>query len=290
MMKNLSRLSLVLSGMLCASAWANQITVYASTNVWGSVAEAIGGKQVTVVTGIEKSDQDPHDYEASAHDKLNVSKAALAIVNGGGYDDWALQLVNSVKNPPKLLNAVEISGLKPKGQDEFNEHVFYSLPSVKKVAHAIAVALSEKYPKDKALFTAREKTFAKQIDQLEKEAAQIGAGKHLKAVFTEPVVGYLLESMNIENITPEEYVEQSETEAGPSAKALLDTVNLLKDKKASLLVLNAQTEDGASDALNRAAVAAKIPVVRVYETFPNGVKSYVQFIQQALNAFKAAVH
>ena len=44
--------------------------IVASTNVWGSVARAVGGDQAEVKSVITKPTQDPHDYEATAQDKL----------------------------------------------------------------------------------------------------------------------------------------------------------------------------------------------------------------------------
>ena len=51
-----------------SSASSDKIDVVASTNVWGSVAQAIGGDKVNVHSIIDSPDQDPHDYEATAKD------------------------------------------------------------------------------------------------------------------------------------------------------------------------------------------------------------------------------
>ena len=110
-----------------SSASSDKVDVVASTNVWGSVAQAIGGDKVNVHSIIDSPDQDPHDYEATAKDKLAFSKAKIAITNGGGYDDWATKLVKSTSPQADFIDAVETSGLKKPGDKEFNEHVFLSL-------------------------------------------------------------------------------------------------------------------------------------------------------------------
>ena len=120
-----------------SSASSDKIDVVASTNVWGSVAQAIGGNKVNVHSIIDSPDQDPHDYEATAKDKLAFSKAKIAIANGGGYDDWAAKLAKSTSPQADLIDAVETSGLKKPGQKEFNEHVFYSIDSARKVAKVV---------------------------------------------------------------------------------------------------------------------------------------------------------
>src|SRR6478609_11298297 len=64
------------------------INVVASTNVYGDIARAIGGDKVSVTAIITKTSQDPHSYEATAQDRLAISKAELVIENGGGYDGF----------------------------------------------------------------------------------------------------------------------------------------------------------------------------------------------------------
>ncbi|WP_354003027.1 metal ABC transporter solute-binding protein, Zn/Mn family [Microbacterium elymi] len=47
-----------------------RIAVVASTNVYGSIAEAVGGDRVDVTSIIDSFALDPHEYEASARDQL----------------------------------------------------------------------------------------------------------------------------------------------------------------------------------------------------------------------------
>lgn len=282
---------LFLAASLCASAsvFAAPIQVYTSTNVWASVVQHVGGKDVNVISGVTNINQDPHDFEPSAKDKLDISKSAFVVVNGGGYDDWASKLAESVANHPKVLDAVAISGLKPAASDEFNEHVFFSLATAKKVGAAVAEELTTLDPAHQAAFKANLANFDSKIDALLAKAKTIGEGHDYKGIYTEPVVGYLMTDMGIANITPEAFVEQSETDAGPSAKVLRDTEALLSGKQASILVLNAQTEDATSTALENAAKAAGIPIVYVYETFPNSINDYLDFVGKTINDFKTAL-
>ena len=71
-----------------APAAASKVAVVASTNVYGDIVARIGGDKVSVTSVISDPDQDPHSYEATAQDRLAVSKAKLVIANGGGYDDF----------------------------------------------------------------------------------------------------------------------------------------------------------------------------------------------------------
>lgn len=307
-------------------------TVYATTNVWGSVAKAVGGDKVNVIVGVDDLSQDPHDYQATATDKLNITKSAVMLVNGGGYDDWGMSLAESVSHKPVLINAVALSGLSPNtdnaadepagehqhdtqheiknahpqpsahphapsevhsevhshSHSDFNEHVFFSLDTAKKVAEAVNKQLAASSPANQAIYAKNTQHFIQQIDALKVKAQQIGQQKAITAFATEPVIGYLLADMGIKDVTPKAYAVQSETDAGVSVKVLNDSKSLLSNKQVGLLVVNAQTEDATSKQLITLAKASTAPVVAVYETFPDGVTSYTQFIEKTLDDFAAA--
>ena len=296
-------------------------TVYATTNVWGSVAKAVGGDKVNVIVGVDDLSQDPHDYQATATDKLNITKSAVMLVNGGGYDDWGMSLAESVSHKPVVINAVALSGLSPNTDNaadesagehqhdtqheiktahpqpsdhphvhgDFNEHVFFSLDTAKKVAEAVNKQLAANSPANQAIYAKNTQHFIQQIDALKVKAKQIGQQKAITAFATEPVTGYLLADMGIKDVTPKAYVVQSETDAGVSVKVLNDSKSLLSNKQVGLLVVNAQTEDATSKQLITLAKASTVPVVAVYETLPDGVTSYTQFIEKTLDDFAAAM-
>ena len=309
-------------------------TVYATTNVWGSVAKAVGGDKVNVIVGVDDLSQDPHDYQATATDKLNITKSAVMLVNGGGYDDWGMSLAQSVSHKPVVINAVALSGLSPNTDNaadesaseqhqhdtqheiktadpqpsdhphvpseahsevhshshgDFNEHVFFSLDTAKKVAEAVNKQLAATSPANQAIYAKNTQHFIQQIDALKVKAKQIGQQKAITAFATEPVIEYLLADMGIKDVTPKAYVAQSETDAGVSVKVLNDSKSLLSNKQVGLLVVNAQTEDATSKQLITLAKASTVPVVAVYETLPDGVTSYTQFIEKTLDDFAAAM-
>ena len=69
---------------------ADGINIVASTNVYGSIAKAIAGDKATVHSIIKDPSADPHSYEASPNDIATLKDADIAIVNGGGYDEFAV--------------------------------------------------------------------------------------------------------------------------------------------------------------------------------------------------------
>lgn len=101
--------ALVLAG--CSSSATGDadglIHVTASTNVYGSLVEQIGGDRVDVTTIISSATQDPHSYEATARDRLAVQGADLVIENGGGYDAFIDTLLDG--SDAHVFTAAEFS-------------------------------------------------------------------------------------------------------------------------------------------------------------------------------------
>ena len=114
----LAGLGLLLSGCSAEGApsgttsSADGINVVASTNVYGDIAKAVGGEKVNVTAIINKTSQDPHSYEATAQDRLAISKAELVIENGGGYDGFLHKMADDSNiGHGNILTAVDVAGV-----------------------------------------------------------------------------------------------------------------------------------------------------------------------------------
>lgn len=83
---------------------ADDINIVASTNVYGSIAKAIAGDHATVHSIIKDPSADPHSYEASPTDVATLKDADIAIVNGGGYDEFAVKALAD-QDQKKIINA-----------------------------------------------------------------------------------------------------------------------------------------------------------------------------------------
>ncbi|PYI68657.1 ABC transporter substrate-binding protein [Arthrobacter livingstonensis] len=246
-----------------------KIPVVASTNVYGSIAEAIGGDAVQVHSIIDRADADPHSYEATAQDKLAVSKAAVGIENGGGYDDFFGQLASGILDPAKVVTVTGLSGLDT-GAD-FNEHVWYSLPTMDRLADELAKRFTAVDPANASAFAANAATFKQGVGGVEDKLSALKAAyPGSTAAITEPVPLYLLQEAGLVNKTPAEFSTAIENGSDVPTTVLRDTVALMKSGTVDLLAYNAQTEGPQTLEVKKAAQAAGVPVVDFAETLPAG--------------------
>jgi zinc/manganese transport system substrate-binding protein len=254
------------------------LPVVASTNVYGSIVEAVGGDHVSVDSLIDDPAADPHSYESTPADAAAVARARLVVVNGGGYDDFLTRLVESSGAGPTVVDVAAISGLvpaeeqhaegEPEGEEhghehgEFNEHFWYSLPTVQKVATQIAADLGAADPADAAEYTANAEAFNARVAELITRAEAIGnAQPGARVAVTEPVPGHLVETAGLTDVTPHEFTEAIEEDTDPPAAVLQETLALFSGDPVRALIVNAQTETPSTDQVRTAAQTAGVPVV-----------------------------
>jgi zinc/manganese transport system substrate-binding protein len=282
------------------------LPVVASTNVYGSIVEAVGGDRVSVDSLIDDPAADPHSYESTPADAAAVAKARLVVVNGGGYDDFLSRLVESSGATPTVVDVADLSGLVPAeeehaegepepegeehGHGEFNEHFWYSLPTVQKVATQIATDLGAAEPADAAEFTANAEAFNARVAELITRTEAIGkAQPGARVAVTEPVPGYLVQTAGLTDATPPEFTEAIEEDTDPPAAALQETLALFSGDPVRALILNAQTETPSTDQVRDAAQTAGVPVVEMTETLPEGSPGYADWMGGQIDALAGAL-
>ncbi len=262
-------------------------SVVASTDVYGAVASAVGGDTAAVTSLIRSADADPHEYEPTPADTLAVSRATVFVANGGGYDDFATKLYDAASNKPVSVVVTALSGFETDAPD-FNEHVWYDLPTVKKLADHLATSLGAADQPNANRYLDNAKKFDAQVDGLMTKVAAIKA-KHagVKVAITEPVPGYLLDAAGLVVVTPPEFSEAVEEGTDPPAAVV--TANNATFAEAKVLVENAQTTGPITTQAEQAAAANRVPVVKVTETLPDGVTDYVTWMNGQVDALAAAL-
>ena len=266
----------------------SEISVVASTNVWGNIVSSIGGDRVKVTSLITDPAADPHSYEANGQNQLAIARAALIVANGGGYDDFISKMVESAHSAAPVLDAVKISGYAPK-DGELNEHVWYDFPTVTKVVAQVRDALSKASPADAAVFAANAVAFDKQLTALEgKEAALKATSGGVGVAITEPVPLYLLDAAGLVNKTPPAFSEAIESENDAPASVIVKNLALFSGHQVKALVYNEQTTGPQTEQVLAAAKQNGIAVVPVTETLPAGV-DYLTWMNDNVDAVAAAV-
>jgi zinc/manganese transport system substrate-binding protein len=273
------------------SSAGSGVRIVASTNVYGSIASAVGGQLADVTSIIDDPAKDPHEYQADGQNQLSLSKAQIVIENGGGYDDFIDTMLSAADNSgATVLNVADISGYDQTPADgEFNEHLWYDFPTMSKLVDSLVAELSAIDAADASVFEANGESVKAQLTTLEASEASLKATHEGTGVaITEPVPLYLLDAIGLDNRTPDAFSEAIELDTDVPPTVLQDTLALFDDHTVALLVYNEQTGGAQTDAVTAAAKKNGIPEVPVTETLPDGV-DYFGWMTSNLDAIAAAL-
>ncbi|MEV0704280.1 zinc ABC transporter substrate-binding protein [Saccharopolyspora sp. NPDC050389] len=284
------------------SAVEGRIKVVTSTNVWGSVVQAIGGGAVDARPLISDPIVNPHSYESVPDDAAEVAEADLLVFNGGGYDEFVEKILAAA---PRDRPTVDVSALADEPQQplpesraaeghghshdhSINEHFWYDFHAVDAAADRIAADLGELQPARAQEFVANAERFRAGVGQLQEQARRIAAARPgAEVVATEPVAFYLIEESGLSDITPDSFVDAVEAGNDPPAAAVAEIQDALDARRVTALVFNPQTESAVTAQLRARAEQVGIPVVLMTETLPAG-QDYLQWMGTQVASLGAA--
>ena len=201
----------VLLAAACGSAPAAAgPSVVASTDVYGAVASAVGGATVQVTSLIHAADADPHEYEPTPADTLAVSRATVFIANGGGYDDFASKLYDAAGNKPISVVVTSFVGAGA-GAPDFDEHVWYDLPTMKKLADYLATSLgAPDQPNPNRSWTTLRSSTRRSTAWWRRSRRSRPSTRARRWASPSRCAGYLLDAAGLVVVTPPEFSEAVE--------------------------------------------------------------------------------
>ena len=310
----------------CASSVAEETqseseskpTIVATTNVWADITGQVAGEFFDVTAIISDPSIDPHSYEASAREQLAISEADLFVVNGGGYDDFALTLASATEtvmfNVYDVLEATELEGgdehagesadehagesadeHADEGADEHgdehagehdgSDHMWYSLHAVEQTAISLALKLGELQPENAQYFADNADAFVSEIAVLEQKLETLSGmdGHYFEA---HPLAAMLFADLGFENLTPEGYAEAEEAGLEPSARILADSQALISSGQLQFLAVNAQGTSPVLESLKKLAEESGVPVLEFDELLPEG-SNYQEWMESKLDSIAA---
>jgi len=277
------------TGSSAAAGPKAELSVVASTNVYGDIAKTIAGDAVKVTSIMNNPNQDPHSFEASAQSQLAISKADIVIENGGGYDDFMDTMLKAANSKAAVLNVVDISGKKASSGAGLNEHVWYDFPTVQKLTEKLVGALSKADAGQASTFASNGDAFVAKLADLESREAKLKATYAGQgAAITEPVPLYMLDAIGLTNKTPKSFSEAIEEGTDVSPAVLKETIDLFSGGSVKLLAYNEQTSGPETEKVLSAAKTAGVAIVPVTETLPSG-KDYISWMTANLDAIAKAL-
>lgn len=249
------------------------LSVVASVDQWGGLAAELGGDHANVTSILSGTNVDAHDYEPTTQDIAAISTADVAVVNGAGYDEWAVKAVGNTD--VTLVNAAETAGIATGS----NPHAWFSAEARNAAADAITDAYAKADPDHAEDYQDLNKAWHEREDELETRIAE--TAKELDGIdyaATESVAGYLAEELGLTNATPKGYTQAAANESEPTPGDVRAFRETLEQGGVGLLVVNTQETNATVESLVKAAKTGGVPTVDVTEQMPADQSDLVSWI------------
>ncbi|AVW11245.1 metal ABC transporter solute-binding protein [Lactiplantibacillus paraplantarum] len=265
---------LMISGGILAGCQSKQpaadtakTNIVTTTDFYGSVAKAVGGKHVTVTSIINKPSVDPHDFEPTPAVAKTVSKADIVVANGLGYDGWMNKVVRSTKQA-KLIRVGEDVLHRKAG---VNEHLWYDAQTMPATANYLAKQLAKQQPQYRAYFKANAKRYIATLKPIQRERAKLQAKakkmRQRQVLVSEPVFDYALTSLGFK-VGNRDFENAVEKGTDPSPQVIHKMQRALKQRQVAFFVNNQQVSDKLVANMVSLAKKNHVPVLSVTETMP----------------------
>ncbi|NNE96589.1 MAG: zinc ABC transporter substrate-binding protein [Acidimicrobiales bacterium] len=254
-------------------------TVVVTTNILGDVVENLVGDAFDVVT-IMPVGADPHDFQASAQQVAQIGEADVLIVNGGGFEEGLLDVIEAAEGDGVLvfeaLSAVDTIefGESGRGTDEHDDehdredadpHFWTDPGRMALAAEAIAVFLVANVDGvDADALDASADAYVAELEALDTEVAEALApiGEDRRVLVTNhDALGYFADRYDFE--VAGTVIPSGSTTDGTSARELAELTEVIRDE--GVLAIFAETT--VSDELAQTLadeVGDEIAVVDLY--------------------------
>jgi zinc/manganese transport system substrate-binding protein len=279
---------LYLSGQATSNTANSAIQVVAAENFWGSLVSQLGGANVNVLSIVSDPNTDPHEYESNTADAIAISNAKFVIVNGAGYDTWALQLIAASNTPHQVvLNVQELIGQTVGA----NSHFWYSPTYVNETVQAMYQDLVSIDPSHASYYTQQYAAlntslapYNGRIDEIRQKFSGV------KVASTESIFEYLATPCGLDLVSPTAFMEAVAEGNDPPAQSIVQFQNLITNGTVTVLVYNEQTVTPLTSSIKALASQYDIPIVPVTETiqppdvsFQVWMNAQLIILQNALN-------
>ncbi len=266
---------------------SGKIKIVAAENFWGSLASQLGGNRVSVISLVTDPNANPHEYEVNSSDARAFAKANYVIVNGAGYDSWALTMLKANPSPSrKLLDVATLLGKK----NGDNPHFWYNETYVNQVIMQMKNTFISLEPSQKVYFNnqyqlLRNKlaVYQDRLSSIKKKFAGIKVGA------TENIFVYLANSTGLDLISPPAFMQAEAEGTDPPASSVVTFQNQITTHQIKVLVYNTQTISPMTNNLKKLAIANHIPIVPISETiqppnetFQNWMNNQLILLEKAL--------
>jgi zinc/manganese transport system substrate-binding protein len=285
-------LSLTLALNACSGGVASSanntgmISVVAAENFYGDIAQQLGAGHVSVISILSDPNVDPHEFESSVQNGMEVSNAQLVIENGADYDTWMDKLLAASPNANRIVLTAANVASHPLPD---NPHLWYGIDNIQTIAQNITADLEKLDSAHKADYDAALTKFQTSLEPIQQKIVEIKNKYSGTPVgLTETIFLYQTQPIGLKVMTPFEFEKAVAEGNDPPADTVVTANDQITNRQIKVLIYNVQTVTPITTNLQNEAKQNNIPIVPVSETMPAG-KTYQSWMLDQLNNLEQAL-
>ncbi|HJV44380.1 MAG TPA: metal ABC transporter substrate-binding protein [Bacillota bacterium] len=188
------------------SATDHKIVIYTTIYPLADFAQKIAGDKA-IVQNIVPPGTEPHDFEPTPKDIIQLNQAQIFVYNGVGFEGWVEKVVHSLNNKSLIVvdssKQVDLLKASSSEQETGNDpHIWLDPNRAKKQAQAIKDALVQADPTNKEVYENNFAELAKKFDELDANLSDLSAhAKQKEMVVSHAAFGYLTHAYGLEEIS-----------------------------------------------------------------------------------------
>ncbi len=230
-------IALMIAAGSCAGAHSaagsggnRKLLVYSSFYAMYDFSVKIGGERAAV-SNLTPAGTDPHDWEPSPGDMINLEKSDVLVCNGAGMESWLKTVADSLSGRKQIVE-IASSGITylpnndPEETMQYNPHTWlYPLYAVKELEN-IRDAFIKADPAGRAYYESNYNIYAKEFEDLDRDFKTAALNfKKTDIVVSHRAYDYLCRAYGINQVP----VEGVAAETEPSAKKMAQIENFIRD-------------------------------------------------------------
>ena len=218
-----------------------KINIYTSIYPLYDFATKVGGDKVNV-TNLVPAGTEPHDWEISTSDIVNLEKADMLIYNGAGIENWTDKVINTLENKD-IVYVKTSEGLELHKVDEthshdhdheeddhdhgiYDPHTWLSIENAQKEMENIKDALVKYDPENAEYDETNFKTYENKFEELEeKYSEKLDQIENKTIIVAHEAFGYLCEEYDIE----QEGIEGLNPDSEPDPARMTEIIKFAKE-------------------------------------------------------------
>jgi zinc transport system substrate-binding protein len=203
-----------------------KLKIYTSFYTMYDFTSKIAGDKAEVINLVSDGTE-PHEWEPSTADMVNLESADMLIYNGAGMEHWVDKISESLENDIQLVEASEgvtlIDDTFAAGNSD--PHVWLDAKNAKLEMETIKNALILADKDNEQYYETNYEKYAKMFDELDKElVSRIGALDNKNIIVSHEAFSYLCKAYGLTQTS----IGDLEADAEPDAKRLAEIVEFAK--------------------------------------------------------------